>query len=63
MNHFISLFFSCEKVRWIEERNFWTFEGVPSLLGALSALSVFIRQKQLDHRMYQRIQRQIASGV
>ena len=47
----------------MEERRFWTFEGVLSLLGVISALSVYIRQKQLDHRMYQRIQRQIAAGV
>ena len=28
-----------------------------------SASIVFLRQKQLDHKMYQRLQRQIAAGV
>ena len=54
---------SCDRVEWVEERRFWTFEGLLVLFGFLSGLSVFVRQKQLDHRMYQRIQRQIASGV
>jgi hypothetical protein len=34
-----------------------------SPLGCASASMVFLRQKQLDHKMYQRIQRQIAAGV
>ena len=54
--------FSCDRVDWVEERRFWTFEGLLTLLGLASGLAVFIRQKQLDHRMYQRIQRQIASA-
>ena len=62
----INIFFffsSCDRVDWVEERRFWTFEGLLTLLGFISGLAVFIRQKQLDHRMYQRIQKQIASGV
>ena len=55
--------FSCDRVEWVEEKRFWTFEGLLLLLGLVSGLSVFVRQKQLDHRMYQRIQRQIAAGV
>ena len=47
----------------IEERKFWIFEFVCALSGALSASIVFLRQKQLDHKMYQKIQRQIAAGV
>ncbi|XP_059082189.1 protein JTB-like isoform X2 [Tigriopus californicus] len=54
---------SCDVVPWIEERRFWTFEGLLSFFGFCSAMTVFVRQKQLDHRMYQRIQRQIAAGV
>ena len=60
---FSSFFSSCDRVDWVEERRFWTFEGLLTLLGFISGLAVFIRQKQLDHRMYQRIQKQIASGV
>lgn len=54
---------SCDKVTWIEERRFWTFEGVLTLIGFFCGVGLFIRQKQIDHRMYQRIQRQIAAGV
>lgn len=55
--------FSCDRVTWLEERRFWTFEGILFLMGLVSALGVFVRQKQLDHKMYQRIQKQIAEGV
>lgn len=53
---------SCDTVPWIEERRFWTFEGILSVLGFFSGLAVYVRQKQLDHKMYQRIQRQIANN-
>ena len=59
----IELLFSCDRVDWVEERRFWTFEGLLTLTGLISGLCVFVRQKQLDHRVYQRIQKQIASGV
>ncbi|KAJ4434956.1 hypothetical protein ANN_23528, partial [Periplaneta americana] len=54
---------SCDKVTWLEERNFWIFEGSMFLLGIISTTVVFARQKILDHRMLRRIQRQLASGV
>ena len=54
---------ACDKVDRIEERNFWIFEFVCVLIGGISASIVFLRQKQLDHKMYQKIQRQIAAGV
>lgn len=54
---------ACEKVEAIEERKFWIFETVVFFTGCASASMVFLRQKQLDHKMYQRIQRQIAAGV
>jgi hypothetical protein len=47
----------------VEEKKFWTFEAVLTLLGLVSGTGLFIRQKQIDHRMYQKIQRQIAAGV
>ncbi len=59
----ISVCFSCDKVDWMEEQKFWTFEGILTVLGFVSGTALFIRQKQLDHKMYQRIQRQIATGV
>jgi len=56
-------FRACNKVSRIEEQKFWMFELVCALMGGVSASVVFIRQKQLDHKMYQRLQRQIAAGV
>ena len=55
--------FSCDKVTWLEERNFWLFEGSVFIVGVISTTVVFTRQKVLDHRMLRRIQRQLASGV
>merc|ERR1719244_656069 len=54
---------SCEKVERIEEQKFWMFEGVMALIAGVSYGALFLRQKQMDHRMYQKIQRQIAAGV
>jgi len=50
-------------VTWLEERNFWIFEGSMFMLGVISTTVVFARQKILDHRMLRRIQRQLASSV
>ena len=63
MQSLLSHHYSCSVVPWMEERRFWTFEAAACFLGVLSALSVFVRQKQLDHRMYKRIQKQMTSGV
>lgn len=54
---------ACDKVQWLEERKFWIFESVMCLVGGISYAVVFLRQKQQDHKMYQKIQRQIAAGV
>lgn len=54
---------SCDKVTWLEERNFWIFEGSMFVMGVISTIIVFSRQKILDHQMLRRIQRQLASGV
>jgi hypothetical protein len=54
---------SCDRVTWLEERNFWLFEGSVFIVGVISTTVVFARQKILDHRMLRRIQRQLASGV
>ncbi|XP_066990906.1 protein JTB isoform X2 [Anabrus simplex] len=54
---------SCEKVQWLEERNFWIFESLMFVIGVISTAAVFARQKVLDHRMLRRVQKQLASGV
>jgi len=53
---------SCDRVNWIEERRFWKAETLFGVIGFFSGLIVYVRQKQLDHKMYQRIQRQIANS-
>ena len=54
---------SCDRVVWVEESKFWKFEGFFFVSSFVCGIALFIRQKQLDHWMYQRIQRQMASGV
>ena len=54
---------SCDRVVWVEESRFWKFEAFFIFSSVFCGAALFIRQKQLDHWMYQRIQRQMASGV
>lgn len=54
---------SCEKVTWLEEKRFWQFEGLMILIGCVSTVSVYLRQRVLDYRTLRRIQRQIANSV
>jgi len=54
---------ACHQVAWLEERKFWVFETAMFFTGCVSASFVFLRQKQLDHIVYKRIQKQIANGV
>ncbi|KFM69441.1 Protein JTB, partial [Stegodyphus mimosarum] len=54
---------SCDKVLWLEERNFFIFESCMACFGIIGAIIVSFRQKQLDQRMMQRIQQQISAGV
>lgn len=63
--NFICFFFlcSCDKVKWLEEKKFWQFEGMMLLVAFFSTAVVHLRQKILDHRMLRRIQRQIANSV
>jgi len=50
-------------VLWEEERHFWAFEATATFFGTLSGAALLVRQRQLDHRMYVKLQRQLASGV
>ena len=54
---------SCHRVIWMEERNFWAFESTAIIFGIFSSIFVIIRQGQLDRKMMDRIQKQIAQGV
>ncbi|XP_037783964.1 protein JTB-like [Penaeus monodon] len=57
------VFRKCDRVVWLEERHFWIFETVMGVVGLASGLATVFRQKVLDHRILQRIQRQVAAGV
>ncbi|GAB6032413.1 hypothetical protein CHUAL_011050 [Chamberlinius hualienensis] len=57
------IFRSCPRSTWIERRNFWLFESTMFALGLVSWTVVYFRHKQLDHRVLERIQKQIAAGV
>ncbi|KAG8200974.1 hypothetical protein JTE90_021438 [Oedothorax gibbosus] len=54
---------SCDKVQWLDERNFFIFESCMACLSIVGAMVVTFRQKQLDKRMLMRIQQQISAGV
>lgn len=57
------VFKKCDRVVWLEERYFWTFEAIAGTIGLVAGLATVARQKILDHRILQRIQRQVAAGV
>ncbi|KAB7498265.1 Protein JTB [Armadillidium nasatum] len=53
----------CDRVVWLEERHFIFFESLMLALGLVSGAFTFYRQRVLDRRVLQRIQRQVAAGV
>uniref|UniRef100_A0A6B2EE48 Protein JTB n=1 Tax=Phlebotomus kandelakii TaxID=1109342 RepID=A0A6B2EE48_9DIPT len=54
---------SCDKVAWMDKRNFWTFESLLCVVGILSTLVSFYRQKILDKKVMMRIHRQLHQSV
>lgn len=58
-----SLHFSCDKVAWIDERNYWTFEGVLLVIGALSTGVTILRKRSLDRIVMLKVQRQLEQSV
>lgn len=54
---------SCPKVRWTEEKSFWTLECGCALLGTLSFTVVKWRHKRLAQQLAEKVNRQLASGV
>ncbi|CAO1392967.1 unnamed protein product [Diamesa hyperborea] len=45
---------SCDKVAWLEEKNFWLFEVFVFVISIFSTGIVYIRQKFLDRSFFQR---------
>lgn len=54
---------SCDRVAYYDERDFWTFEVFMLILSLISFISYTSRQKVLNKRMLQRVQRQLANSV
>ncbi|XP_013381027.1 protein JTB [Lingula anatina] len=54
---------SCPKIHWMEERDYWVFEGVSLTVGLVSYGVVHIRRKRLDRLLMEKVNKQIASGV
>ena len=50
---------SCDRVAWLDEKKFWTFQFSLSLIGTLSAGVSFLRQKSLNRKTMQKIQNQM----
>ncbi|XP_076032356.1 protein JTB-like [Oratosquilla oratoria] len=53
----------CDRIEGLEERHFWAFETTMGAIGLVAGAATFFRQRTLDHRILQRIQRQVAAGV
>ena len=60
---FVLWYFSCDRVVWLEERNFWLFEACMLASSIVFSLYAYGRQKILDHRMLRRVQKQLANSV
>lgn len=54
---------SCDKVAWLDEKNFYTFEVVLFLTGAIFTVFSFYRQKVLDRQVQLKVQRQLQQIV
>jgi hypothetical protein len=50
---------SCDKVAWLDEKNFWSFQGITFTIGFLAYLVAYSRQKVLNRRAILKIQRQL----
>lgn len=54
---------SCDKVAWLDERNFWTFGATLLLVGGISTWLSLYRQRVLDRKTMLKIQRQLGQTV
>lgn len=54
---------SCDKVAWLDERNYWKFQGILFLIGSASTFVSFMRQRFLDRQTTLKIQRQLGHTV
>ncbi|CAG9862519.1 unnamed protein product [Phyllotreta striolata] len=54
---------SCDRAAYIDEQQFWRFEGFMFAISLISTVCVVSRRKVLTKRILQRVQRQIANCV
>ncbi|XP_026466319.1 protein JTB-like [Ctenocephalides felis] len=54
---------SCDRVAWLDERNFWAFEALMFVSAFITCLISSSRRHTLDRRALQRVQRQLAQSV
>lgn len=54
---------SCDKVAWLDEKNFYTFECLTIVVGAIATLASYYRQRVLDNKVQLKIQRQLRQAV
>lgn len=55
--------FSCDTVAWVDKQNFWAFEVILTIIGALSTSVTFLRRQSLDRRIMIKVQRQLEQSV
>lgn len=53
---------SCDRVAWLDEKNYWTFQGSLLIVGVLSTFLSFLRQKSLDRKTMLKVQRQLGQA-
>lgn len=56
-------FVGCDISPAVEEADFWKFELLTLLVGLTSYAVVYLRQKKLDKRLMEKINKQIAAGI
>lgn len=54
---------SCDRVAWLDEKNYWTFEALLLVIGLASTSMSMLRQKALDRKTMLKIQRQLDQSV
>lgn len=57
------MYFSCDRVAWLEERAFWKFEILMFLLAFTSCISVYWRENILRQRIIRKVARQLRVSV
>uniref|UniRef100_A0A1Q3FDK4 Protein JTB n=1 Tax=Culex tarsalis TaxID=7177 RepID=A0A1Q3FDK4_CULTA len=52
---------SCDRVAWLDEKHFWSFQISLTIVGCLATAVSFLRQKSLNRRAMLKIQNQLGT--